>query len=222
MGSELQKLERLVTGMTQQDQAFRDALEELSGVPVNFYDNKQRAYTRLNHALVGVEADLMYPVTIVGLVDFEQGILSTVYDGEEFTYNVDEMDPDYVRTMNQVATKQGLKTDKEKLPLTNLAMELLDEMHQDTDQKPELEERELALDNTSRRNLKRAFENEILFNVQLQQYISDNGLSQHFDPYSDEMTEFIGEKRFQASFNDGLERIDNEISGRVETKGLEP
>ena len=112
MALELKKLERLVMGLTQQDQMFRDALEELSGTPVNFYDNKQRAYTRLNHALVGTEADLMYPVTIAGEVDFNQNTLSTIYNGDEFTYNLDEMDPEYVRTMNQVATNQGLRANK--------------------------------------------------------------------------------------------------------------
>lgn len=220
MALELKKLERLVMGLTQQDQMFRDALEELSGTPVNFYDNKQRAYTRLNHAMVGAEADLMYPVTIVGEVDFNQNTLSTIYNGEEFTYNLDEMDPEYVRTMNQVATNQGLRINKDPLQLTSMAMELLDEIHADKEQKPEVEERKLALDSTSRRNLQKAFENEMLFNVQLQEFIVENGLDKHFDAHSDELTEFIGEKRFQASFNDGLERISQELSARTETKGM--
>lgn len=220
MALELKKLERLVMGLTQQDQMFRDALEELSGTPVNFYDNKQRAYTRLNHAMVGAEADLMYPVTIVGEVDFNQNTLSTIYNGEEFTYNLDEMDPEYVRTMNQVATNQGLRVNKDPLQLTSMAMELLDEIHADKEQKPEVEERKLELSNTSRRNLQKAFENEMLFNVQLQRFIVENGLDKHFDAHSDELTEFIGEKRFQASFNDGLERISQELSARTETKGM--
>ena len=223
MALELKKLERLVMGLTQQDQMFRDALEELSGTPVNFYDNKQRAYTRLNHALVGTEADLMYPVTIAGEVDFNQNTLSTIYDGEEFTYNLDEMDPEYVRTMNQVATNQGLRANKNSVQLTSMAMELLDEIHADKEQKPEVpevEERKKALSNTPLRNLQKAFENEMLFNVQLQEFIDKNGLGKHFDAHSDEMTEFIGEKRFQASFNDGLERIDQELSAHIESKGM--
>lgn len=220
MALELKKLERLVMGLTQQDQTFRDALEELSGTSVNFYDNKQRAYTRLNHAMVGAEADPMYPVTIAGAVDFNQNTLSTIYNGEEFTYNLDEMDPEYVRTMNQVATNQGLRSKKDPLQLTSMAMELLDEIHADKEQKPEVEDRKLELDSTSRRNLQKAFENEMLFNVQLQQFIDENGLGKHFDAHSDEMTEFIGEKRFQASFNDGLERIDQELSAHIESKGM--
>ena len=223
MALELKKLERLVMGLTQQDQMFRDALEELSGTPVNFYDNKQRAYTRLNHAMVGAEADLMYPVTIAGEVDFNQNILSTIYNGEEFTYNLDEMDPEYVRTMNQVATNQGLRANKNSVQLTSMAMELLDEIHADKEQKPEVpevEERKMALNNASSRNLQKAFENEMLFNVQLQEFIDKNGLCKHFDAHSDEMTEFIGEKRFQASFNDGLQRIDQELSARTESKGM--
>lgn len=223
MALELKKLERLVMGLTQQDQMFRDALEELSGTPVNFYDNKQRAYTRLNHALVGTEADLMYPVTIAGEVDFNQNTLSTIYNGEEFTYNLDEMDPEYVRTMNQVATNQGLRANKNSVQLTSMAMELLDEIHADKEQKPEVpevEERKMALSNTPRRNLQKAFENEMLFNVQLQEFIDENGLGTLFDAHSDEMTEFIGEKRFQASFNDGLQRIDQELSAHIESKGM--
>lgn len=223
MALELKKLERLVMGLTQQDQKFRDALEELSGTPVNFYDNKQRAYTRLNHAMVGAEADPMYPVTIVGEVDFNQNTLSTIYNGEEFTYNLDEMDPEYVRTMNQVATNQGLRTNKNSVQLTSMAMELLDEIHADKEQKPEVpevEERKTALSNTPRRNLQKAFENEMLFNIQLQEFIDKNGLGKHFDAHSDEMTEFIGEKRFQASFNDGLERINEELNARTESKGM--
>lgn len=223
MALELKKLERLVMGLTQQDQMFRDALEELSGTPVNFYDNKQRAYTRLNHALVGTEADLMYPVTIAGEVDFNQNTLSTIYDGEEFTYNLDEMDPEYVRTMNQVATNQGLRANKNSVQLTSMAMELLDEIHADKEQKPEVpevEERKMALNNASSRNLQKAFENEMLFTIQLQQFIDDKGLGKHFDAHSDEMTDLIGEKRFQASFNDGLERIDQELSAHIESKGM--
>lgn len=220
MALELKKLERLVMGLTQQDQMFRDALEELSGTSVNFYDNKQRAYTRLNHALVGAEADLMYPVTIAGAVDFNQNTLSTIYNGEEFTYNLDEMDPEYVRTMNQVATNQGLRANKNSVQLTSMAMELLDEIHADKEQKPEVEERKLAPDNTSRRNLQKAFENEMLFNIQLQEFIAENGLDKHFDAHSDELTEFIGEKRFQASFNDGLERISEELNAQIESKGM--
>jgi len=60
----------------------------------------------------------------------------------------------------------------------------------------------------------------MLFNVQLQAFISDNGLDSHFNAHSDEMAEFIGEKRFQASFNDGLKRIDEELNSRAESKGL--
>lgn len=217
---ELKKFERLVMGLTQQDQMFRDALEDLSETSVDFYDHKQRAYTRLNHAMVGADVDLMYPVTMAGRVDFEQRTLSTVYDDEEFTYNLDEMDPEYVRTMNQIATNQGLKTNKEPLPLTGLAMELLDEIHADKENKPELAKREKALGSTSQRNLQRAFENEMLFNVQLQEFISENGLEDHFDAHSDELSDLIGEKRFQTSFTDGLERIDQEMNSRAESKGL--
>lgn len=214
------KLEQLTMGLTQQDQKFRDALEDLSETSVNFYDNKQRAYTRLNHALVGVEADVMYPVKIEGLIDFEQETMTTIHDGEEATYAFDEIDPDYIETMRQVATSKGLKPEKEPLPLTDLAMDLLDELHADKELKPELARRERNLTNTSERNLQKAFENEMLFNVQLQQFISENGLDGHFDAHSDEMTEFIGEKRFQASFNDGLKRIDEEMNSRAESKGL--
>lgn len=214
------KLEQLTMGLTQQDQMFRDALEELSETSVNFYDNKQRAYTRLNHAMVGIEADVMYPVKIEGLVDFEQEIMTTIQDGEEVTYAFDEIDPDYIETMRQVAASKGLKPKTEQLPLTDLAMDLLDEVHADKELKPELARRERNLTNASERNLQKAFENEMLFNVQLQQFISENGLDHLFDAHSDEMTEFIGEKRFQASFNDGLKRIDEEMNSRIESKGL--
>lgn len=216
MVSELQKMERLATGLTQQDTAFRDALESLSETPVNFYTQKQRAYTRLNHALVGGEADPLYPVTIVGLLDMEQGVLYESYNGQEVTYAVDELDPDYVQTMTQIASEQGLEPETETLPLTDLAMELLDELHDDIERKPELEERKHAFQSTPDRVLRRAFENEILFNVQLQRYIKQQGLSREFESYSDEMTEMIGGKRFEASFNDGLEYIDEEMNERIE------
>lgn len=220
MISALEKLEQLTMGLTQQDQMFRDALEELSETSVNFYDNKQRAYTRLNHALVGAEADVMHPVKIEGVVEFEKETLRTLVDGEETTYAFDELDPDYIETMRQVATSKGLKPETEPLPLTDLAMDLLDELHADKELKPELAKRERKLNNTSQRNLQKAFENEMLFNVQLEQFISENGLEDHFDAHSDELSGLIGEKRFQSSFTDGLEHIDEEMNERAESKGL--
>lgn len=220
MMSALKKLEQLTTGLTQQDQTFRDALEELSGETINFYDNKQRAYTRLNHALVGREADIMQPVNVVGSVDFNQKRLTTLIDDEEITYQFDEIDPEYIETMKQMATTKGLNPEKMALPLTDLAMDLLDDLHADKELKPEINTQKRDRNLASRRNLQRAFENEMLFNVNLQKYLSDTGLDAHFDAHSDDLTEFIGEKRFQASFNDGLKRIDDEMNSRVDAKGL--
>lgn len=215
MVSKLRKTERLATGLTQQDTAFRDALESLSGTPANFYTTKQQAYNRLNHALVGIEPDYKEPVTIVGLFDNETGLVYEPYNGHEVTYTVDELDPEYVRTMNEVAANHGLSPDTNALPLTDLAMELLDELHDETTHKPKIDEREYNLDTKPRRVLQRAFENEILFNIQLQRYIDQNDLSSQFDSYSTEMTEMIGKNRFESSFNDGLLYIDEEMSNRI-------
>ena len=53
MNAKLHSRKIFASGLTQQDMGFRDALSELSGEPVDFYDYRTSAYNRLNHALIG-------------------------------------------------------------------------------------------------------------------------------------------------------------------------
>ena len=206
--SKLTDYQILSTGLTHQDVAFRDALAELSGENVDFYTYQTSARNRLNHALVHHQLDLDSPVNVVGLVDFEDGKLYMSKWGTETEYNLDDLDPRYVATINQLSNYTGRRPSQ--LPITDIAATMLDELHEDVDieSKPDVEESSLS---GSRKVLERAFANEMVFQVALEEYIKDKKLDTVFALHSDEFDDLINKSSFEASFNDGLDELSAKI-----------
>lgn len=206
MASKLQNYQTLATGLTQQDIAFRDALEELSGQPVEFYNYRTSAYTRLNHALVNSDIDLKHPVQVVGLLDYDAKKLTMSVGGKETEYNLDQIDPRYLATINQANPNKKAR----QIPITDIAADMLDDMTPEVkkEDKPEVEPHSLA---SSREILRRSFANEMVFQAELQTYIKDNNLDAVLSKNSNRLTHLVDRESFEASFNDGLKDLDAKV-----------
>ena len=198
MASKLRNYQTLATGLTQQDTAFRDALEELSGQPVDFYDYRTAAYNRLNHALVNSDIDLKHPVQVVGLLDYDAEKLTMSVGGKETEYNLDQIDPRYLATINQTNPNKKAR----QILITDIAADMLDDMTPEVkkEDKPEVEPHSLA---SSREILRRSFANEMVFQAELETYIKDNN--------ADRLHHLVDCKSFEASFNDGLNDLDEKV-----------
>lgn len=209
MNAKLHSRKIFASGLTQQDMGFRDALSELSGEPVDFYDYRTSAYNRLNHALIGSDVNLEHPVAVVGLLDFDDNKLYVDY-GDGVEYNLDELDPRYIATINQTLKSQN--NHLKQIPLTDIAMEMLDDIHPDIELKPHVDVHTLSASNAV---LQRAFANEMLFNVQMEEYIKDKHLDNIFDMNAEKLTELVEESSFDATFSDGLDDLDKHVSKLV-------
>lgn len=206
MASKLRNYQTLATGLTQQDTAFRDALEELSGQPVEFYNYRISAYNRLNHALVNSDIDLKHPVQVVGLLDYDDKKMTMSVGGEETEYNLDQIDPRYLATINQINPNKKSR----QILITDIAADMLDDMTPEVkkEDKPEVEPHSLA---SSREILRRSFANEMVFQAELQAYIEDNNLDSVFGKNADRLRHLVDCKSFEASFNDGLNDLDEKV-----------
>ena len=206
--SELQDYQIMSTGLTQLDTEFRDALTELSNAPMDFYSYKTAALNRLNHALVDHELDLNTPVNVVGLVDYPNNRLYMSRWGVEREYNLDDIDPRYMASLNQVAVVNGKKP--ERLPITDIAAEMLDKLHPeiDAEMKPGIEEAPIT---SSRAILERAFANEMVFQVAMEEFIKDNNLDVLYAKDSNKYRDMVSKTTFQASFNDGLKDLSTQV-----------
>lgn len=209
MHAKLRNRQIFASGLTQQDIGFRNALSELSGEPVDFYDRRKSAYNRLNHALVGSDINLDHPVSVVGLLDLDAQKMYLDYD-DGLEYNLDDLDPRYLATINQTLKSQTNRLNQ--IPLTDITMELLDDIHSDVELKPHVEAHSLS---GSDAVLQRAFANEMLFNVQMEEYIKDKHLEDTFDLDSEKLTELVERSSFDATFGEGLEDLDKSLSKMV-------
>lgn len=209
MHAKLRNRQIFASGLTQQDMGFRNALSELSGETIDFYDYRTSAYNRLNHALIGRDINLEHPVTVIGLLDFEANKLY-VDNGEGLEYNLDDLDPRYLATINQTLKSQNNKLTQ--IPLTDIAMELLDDIHPTIEAKPTVDEHSLS---GSKAVLQRAFANEMLFNVQMEEYIKDKDLDEFFNLDSKELIDLVERSSFDATFSEGLEDLDKSVSKEV-------
>lgn len=206
MHAKLHNRQIFASGLTQQDMGFRNALSELSGETIDFYDYRTSAYNRLNHALIGRDINLEHPVTVIGLLDFEANKLY-VDNGEGFEYNLDDLDPRYLATINQTLKSQNNRLTQ--IPLTDIAMELLDDIHADIELKPEVAPHSLSASDAV---LQRAFANEMLFNVQMEEYIKDNHLDDVFNMDAEKLTELVDQSSFDATFSAGLNDLDKNMT----------
>lgn len=206
MASKLRNYQTLATGLTQQDTAFRDALEELSGQPVEFYNYRISAYNRLNHALVNSDIDLKHPVQVVGLLDYDDKKMTMSVGGEETEYNLDQIDPRYLATINQINPNKKSR----QILITDIAADMLDDMTPEVkkEDKPEVEPHSLS---SSREILQRSFANEMVFQAELQAYIEDNNLDSVLSKNADRLSHLVDCKSFEASFNDGLKDLDEKV-----------
>lgn len=193
----------LTAGLTQQDRQFRDALKELSGEDINFYNERTSAENRLNHLLAGADIEPQHPVDVVGMIDYTANTLTMMYHGDAIEYNLDEIDPRYLATINQVVGNDKKKK-LEQLPITDIAAEMLDDIHPDIENKPKVDEHSLS---DSRQVLNRAFANEMVFQVALEDYIKDHDLQGLLDENHKELSDLVNKTTFEASFNDGLEDL---------------
>lgn len=209
MHAKLRNRQIFASGLTQQDMGFRNALSELSGETIDFYDYRTSAYNRLNHALIGRDINLEHPVTVIGLLDFEANKLY-VDNGEGLEYNLDDLDPRYLATINQTLKSQNNKLTQ--IPLTDIAMELLDDIHPTIEAKPTVDAHSLS---GSKAVLQRAFANEMLFNVQMEEYIKDKDLDEFFNLDSKELIDLVERSSFDATFSEGLEDLDKSMSKEV-------
>ena len=209
MHAKLRNRQIFASGLTQQDMGFRNALAELSGEVIDFYDYRTSAYNRLNHALIGRDINLEHPVTVIGLLDFEDNKLY-VDNGEGLEYNLDDLDPRYLATINQTLKSQNNRLTQ--IPLTDIAMELLDDIHPTIEAKPEVDAHSLS---GSDAVLQRAFANEMLFNVQMEEYIKDKHLDESFNLDSEELTELVERSSLAATFSEGLDDLDKHMSELV-------
>lgn len=208
MALTLSQYQTLSTGLTQQDTEFRDALIELSeNTNVDFYDYRRNAFNRLNHELVGQPVENEHPVKIVGMIDYPNNTLVMSRFGEEVEYNLDELDPRYLATINQTAVMKGRKP--ERLPITDIAAEMLDDLNKDVEQKPAVDEYSLT---SSREILKRAFSNEMVLQVEMEDFIKDNKIESKFNDHSDKLTHLVDKKSYEASFNDGLKDLNKSVA----------
>lgn len=206
MHNKLRNRQIFASGLTQQDMGFRDALAELSGEPVDFYDYRTSAYNRLNHALVGSAINIEHPVMVSGLIDFNENKLF-VDNGDIREYSLDDLDPRYLATINQTLRSQNNRL--QQIPLTDITMELLDDIHPDIELKPDVDAHSLS---GSDAVLKRAFANEMLFNVQMEEYIKDKNLEKAFDLDVEKLTELVEQSSFDATFSEGLDDLDKHVS----------
>lgn len=209
MHEKLRNRQIFASGLTQQDMGFRNALSELSGETIDFYDYRTSAYNRLNHALIGRDINLEHPVTVIGLLDFEANKLY-VDNGEGFEYNLDDLDPRYLATINQTLKSQNNRLTQ--IPLTDIAMELLDDIHPTIKAKPVVDAHSLS---GSEVVLQRAFANEMLFNVQMEEYIKNKHLDDAFNLDSEELTGLVERSSFDATFSEGLDDLDKSMSELV-------
>lgn len=206
----LKGYQTIVSGLTQKSSSFRDALNELSGIVEDnqsFYSYRKSAYNRLNHALVGHDISNEKPVNVVGVVDFENQKIQMSHFGEALEYDFDDIDDRYLDRINQSIPNR--KTKINQLPITEIAANMLNDLNKDAHNKPQIEESQLT---NSRMILEKAFANEMVFQVELEDYIKDNNLDKIYENHNKKFDEMIDKKNFEASFNDGLKDLDNQVS----------
>ena len=213
MSLSIKDYQTLATGLTDTTAVeFHESLQELSENIIDFYNTKTRAYNRLNHALVENNTNTIIqsePVNIVGMVDYPNNTLTMMHLGQEKQYNLDDLDPRYVNTINQIATLNGKQP--ERLPITELGASLLDNLNSNVKNKPQID-KNIQSTRMSRKILERAFANEMLFQVNLDEYIKDKGLDSVFNVHQDKLTKLIHKKNFEASFNDGMKDLNEHVN----------
>lgn len=209
--TKLETYNLIVDGLTQDDIAFRDAIQELDARS-DFYTMKTGAMNKFNHALVGDAMSDERPIEVVGLVDFDKNYLVLGEWYGERVYSLDELNPRYLARLNDVRSLTGNTVNR--YPLSALAAELLDDEFKDVEDKPDLSKLKaepVELNTRSRKILNQAFANEMLLLVQLDDFVQDNNLEEITDVNRHELINLVGTHGYDFRFNDAVEDLQEQI-----------
>lgn len=207
----------LVAGLTQEETAFRDAVIELD-IKANFYGIKNRALNQLNRAALGYPIDKSNPINVVGLLDFKLETLALAGQEREILYELDHLDPAYVDYIKATILAGNGKL-PDQVPMSELALELLDKEFQALEDKPELDNVLIPRNeiDASMAQSRRAFANEMLLLVQLEEFIKDNNLEGVMSTNMSDLLLMVEQHRYHFNFNDVVEDLTAKVTEPLNT-----
>lgn len=149
------------------------------------------------------------PPEITGVLDYEHNVLIT-NNGLDYQ-SLDSMDPQLLAILNTKAS-QAVGYGVRRLPLTDsMARDLLDD---DVMDKSEIEQSIETLEpnndsnkSLSQENLKRAFANQMVLLVQLDEYVKDNKLDNSLDQHKDDILHRVGQEAFNHQYTDAIDTL---------------
>lgn len=191
----------ITEGLTQQEEDFRDALSEL-GNYAEFFTQKRSAMNKFNHHIAGRALTADDPVRVYALIDFDAGIIRYM-DGRQ--YDFDDLDPVYMSYLNEKSLAAGRTTNR--LPATELALKLLDEDLELGDEPAA----GAVGDSIARANLQKAFENEMVLMVQLEDYVRSNNLEEVFGNHRDQLITKVRGRSFDYDFTEAVEELTAQV-----------
>lgn len=196
---------KLARGLTN-DTALTDYLNS-KNMP-HFDNSQEKAKRLLNQYTVGIkkpDKDLH----IEGLADFEKQTLTVKNGMEQTEYDFSELDQKYL---------DDLPSGIDHLPLTATALKILDFQHQDTPDRPILDQTESL--SGSRAQQRQAFANEMVFGVNLEKYLKKTGLADSYGAHKDKYSTLIDTSGTQHSFNDGMKDLEHKAQSKSQEIGL--
>ena len=203
---------QLITkGITHDDMDFYNAVMELQkSLTSEFYTLKQKAYNRLNHAMINKPYDDSEPIKVIGVLDFELDTLTLTKYGREIIYHLDDLDNAYVDYIKATILASNGSFPK-RVPISELAMEVLDEQFKDVENKPEFIPENKHEIPRHQQILQRSFANEMVLMVQLDDYIRKHNLEQTFVQNKDSLLHYVGQKAYAFDFNDTVKELKKDM-----------
>lgn len=188
---------RLGRGLT--DDSLNTYLDSQS---VSRFDNAQNKAKRLlNQFALGVK-NPHANLEIEGLANFEDRVLE-VKNGLDITeYDFSELSQDYLNDLDQGTTN---------VPITKTALAIMDKKYSSDKDRP-LIDQSMDLAGSSKQ-LETAFNNEMVFGVNLEKYLKKSGLANSYESHKDKYTKLIDKMGTQYSFNDGMRDLQKSVKG---------
>lgn len=193
---------------------YNTLIKSIKIYEADFYEQlREYSENQVNEHEV-VRSLLGYPdnhIHLQGYVNFETRQLFIHTKETNNTYTFDQLPPKYLAPIrSQLKTVNG---PVKQLPLTDTGVVLLKELnashpldYEDTTASPSL----------SRLILERAFANEMVLLVQLEEYIKKNNLEDVVDAHSDLGTSMVTNKAFEASYNDGMKKMTRKVDELIQ------
>lgn len=207
----LQDYQLITKGITHEDMAFYNAVMELQeGLNSEFYTLKRQAYNKLNHAMIGKPYEDTEPIKVIGVLDFEMDTLALNQYGREVMYHLDDLDPAYVDYIKATILASNGSFPK-RVPLSELAVEVLDEQFKDVEKKPEFVQEKKQEIPRHQQILQRSFANEMVLMVQLDEYIQKHNLEHTFVKNKDELLHHVGQQAFAFNFKDKVKELKDDM-----------